>query len=239
MFPWNVEDLTFNAAHFGGKARLFPVPNLVMFPHVMQPLHIFESRYKEMLNEALDGDGFIAMSVLKPGWEPDYDSRPALMEHACLGRIVTHHRTEEGNYNVLLLGLKRIKIEAELLPLRSFRTAEVSVLDDFELPENDDRREELQTALGQRFEQSLPSGQPANPAFRELLSSEVPLSVLTDLVSFASPLGFQEKCALLAESDVDRRAQMLLEGLKSLNSQPSDPDPEPPRRGYLPPFSKN
>ena len=238
MFPWNVEDLTFDADHFSGKARLFPVPNLVMFPHVMQPLHIFESRYKEMLNEALDGDGLIAMSVLKPGWEPDYESRPALLEHACLGRIVTHHRTEEGNYNVLLLGLTRIKVESELPPLRSFREAEVCVLEDFQLTENDDDRLTLQTALSKRFEQSLPSGQPANPAFRELLSSEVPLSVLTDLVSFAAPIGFTEKCTLLGESDVDVRAQMLLEALDTLESSQEKPAPQP-RASYLPPFSTN
>ena len=238
MFPWNVEDLTFDAAHFSGKARLFPVPNLVMFPHVMQPLHIFESRYKEMLNEALDGDGFIAMAVLKPGWEPDYESRPALIEHACLGRIVTHHRTEEGNYNLLLLGLKRIKIVSELPPLRSFREAEVEVVDDFQLTENDEKREDLQAALSKRFEQSLPSGQPANPAFRELLSSEVPLSVLTDLVSFAAPMSFAEKCALLAVNDVDRRALMLLEALNSLDSSDEEPISRP-NSGYLPPFSTN
>ena len=88
MLPWSAEDLTFDETRFSGKVRLFPVPNLVVFPHVMQPLHVFESRYLEMFGEALDGDGLIAMSMLKPGWEPDYESRPALMPQACLG---PHH----------------------------------------------------------------------------------------------------------------------------------------------------
>ena len=65
MLPWNVEDLTFDATRFRGKVRLFPLPDLVMFPHVMQPLHVFESRYRELLNAALDSDGLIAMSVLE------------------------------------------------------------------------------------------------------------------------------------------------------------------------------
>ena len=38
---------------FAGQARLFPLPNLVLFPHVMQPLHIFEPRYRELLEDAL------------------------------------------------------------------------------------------------------------------------------------------------------------------------------------------
>ncbi len=238
MLPWNVEDLTFDADRFNGKVRLFPVPNLVMFPHVMQPLHIFESRYKEMLNEALDSDGLIAMSMLQPGWEPEYESRPSLLPHACLGRIVTHHRTDEGNYNVLLLGLKRIKIENELPPVRAFREAEVSLVDDYLPTENDEKRLTLQTMLTKQFEESLPGDQPTNPALRELLSSEVPLSVLTDLVSFAAPLDFKEKCRLLGECNVDRRATLLLEAIESLDFTIGD-EPPAPRASYLPPFSTN
>ncbi len=238
MLPWNVEDLTFDATRFRGKARLFPLPDLVMFPHVMQPVHIYESRYCEMLNAALDSDGLIAMSMLAPGWEADYDSRPALMPHACLGRIVTHQRTDEGHYNLLLLGLRRVSIDVELPPVLSYREAEVTVLEDYISTENDADRLSLQTALTQRFEETLPPGQPTNPAFQELLSSEVPLSVLTDLVSFATQLDFEMKCELLGECDVDRRAAMLLDAMDSI--QLDEPQPQPKlRSGYLPPFSKN
>ena len=240
MLPWNVEDLTFDAARFSGKVRLFPLPDLVMFPHVMQPLHIFESRYREMLNAALDSDGLIALSVLAPGWEPDYESRPALMPHACLGKIVTHQRTDEGHYNLLLLGLKRVLVNKELPPIRSFREAEVTVLDDFLSGDNDAERLSLQTALTKRFEESLPEGQPTNPAFQELLASEIPLSVLTDLVGFAAPLEFQVKCRLLGESDVDLRAHLLLEALDSLSSDGVEsPRTRQRRPSYLPPFSTN
>jgi Lon protease-like protein len=236
MLPWNVEDLTFDATRFRGKVRLFPLPDLVMFPHVMQPVHIYESRYCEMLNAALDSDGLIAMSMLAPGWEADYDSRPALMPHACLGRIVTHQRTDEGHYNLLLLGLRRVAIDVELPPVLSYREAEVTVLEDYISTENDADRLSLQTALTQRFEDTLPPGQPTNPAFQELLSSEVPLSVLTDLVSFATQLDFATKCELLGECDVDRRATMLLDAMDSVQLD----EPQPKRRsGYLPPFSKN
>ena len=61
---------------FSGQARLFPLPNLVMYPHVMQPLHIFEPRYREMLEDDAGDDRLIAMAMLAPGWETDYESRP-------------------------------------------------------------------------------------------------------------------------------------------------------------------
>jgi Lon protease-like protein len=238
MLPWNVEDLTFDATRFRGTARLFPLPDLVMFPHVMQPVHIFEPRYREMLNAALDSDGLIAMSMLAPGWEADYDSRPALMPHACLGKIVTHQRTDEGHYNLLLLGLRRISIDLELPAERAYREAEVTVLDDYLCSENDADRLSLQTALTQRFEETLPPGQPTNPAFQELLSSEIPLSVLTDLVSFATQLDFEMKCKLLSECDVDQRAAMLLEAMDTIRADERGPQPQR-RSGYLPPFSSN
>jgi len=238
MFPWNAEDLTLDLSHFNGKVRLFPLPDLVMFPHVMQPLHIHEPRYLDMLNEALDSDGLLAMSVLKPGWDNDYDGRPPINAFACLGKIVTHQRQDDGQYNVLLLGMRRVKIERELPPKKSFREAQVTLLDDFCLTDNDQDRDDLQTALTTRFQECLPSSESATPALGQLLATEVPLSVLTDLVSFALPLDYSTKCELLGESDVDRRAWLLLDAMDRLPDHGAESRLKP-RRGYLPPFSAN
>ena len=49
---------------FCGTVRLFPLPNLVLFPNVLQPLHIFEPRYCDMLAEAMSSDRLIAMAFL-------------------------------------------------------------------------------------------------------------------------------------------------------------------------------
>jgi Lon protease-like protein len=277
MLPWDVEDLTFDENRFRGKVRLFPLPDLVMYPHVMQPLNIFEPRYVEMLNEALDSDGLIAMSVLRPkkelgpkkklspkkglglpgklgaleklspleklglGKKPAIERQPSILPYACLGKIVTHQRKENGQYNILLLGMRRVYLENELPADRSFRQAEVKLLDDFCLTENDDDRTELQTALSQRFQECLPEEQSGHHAMSEMLSTEIPLRVLTDLVSFAMPLDMETKCKLLGETDVDRRAWILLEAMDRLPA--AEPQEESPRgfppRGFLPPFSEN
>ena len=235
MLPWNAEDLTLDEERFKGTVRLFPLPDLVMFPHVMQPLHIYEPRYRDLLNAALDSDGLIAMSMLAPGWESDYEGRPKVLPHACLGKVVTHQRQDDGHYNVLLLGLRRIRIESELPSDRSYREAKISLLEDFCYPENDDARNALQAELTEKFQEGLPQGQPSNPNIEELLSTEIPLGVLTDLVSFAVPLDLNTKSELLGESDVDRRAQMLLAAMKEFD----EPGPHSSPSGYLPPFSTN
>lgn len=235
MLPWNVEDLTIDEKRFKGKVRMFPLPDLVMFPHVMQPLHIFEPRYRDLLNDALDSDGLIAMCVLAPGWENDYDGNPPVLPQACLGKVVSHQRQPDGHYNILLLGLRRIRIEQELPKEKAFREAQVTLLDDYCYTENDDRREALQLELTEKFQDSLPGDQPTAPGVQELLSSEIPLGVLTDLVSFAIPMEMKTKCRLLGENDIDVRAQMLLREMDEVQQvQPPSSDDD-----FFPPFSAN
>jgi len=63
---------------FSDLLPLFPLPNVVLFPGVFLPLHIFEPRYKEMVADALAGDRIIGMALLRPGWEADYEGRPPI-----------------------------------------------------------------------------------------------------------------------------------------------------------------
>src|ERR1044071_8501840 len=180
MKPWDATELDFDAQTFSGVVRLFPLPNLVLYPHVMQPLHIFEERYREMLEDAIAGDGLIAMAVLKPGWEDDYESRPPVEEFACLGKIVAHHRLEDGRYNVLLMGVQRVRIVKELDPLRSFRQARVELIEDcydFDTPAE---RKELQDRLLTAFRKHLPCACQLPEQLESMLSNQLPLGLLTD-----------------------------------------------------------
>src|ERR1041384_4418581 len=106
------DNLSFSPEDFSGKARLFPLPNLVLFPHVMQPLHIFEPRYRAMTADALASDRFIALVLPIPGDE-DPETPPALHSVGCLGRIVADQKLPDGRYNILLRGYARIRIVKE------------------------------------------------------------------------------------------------------------------------------
>jgi ATP-dependent Lon protease len=208
------EDATFDAAEFTGRVRLFPLPNLVMFPHVLQPLHVFEPRYRALTEESLASDKLIAMSVLAPGWEADYEGRPPLLPHACLGRIVTHQQVEEGRYNLLLAGLKRVRIIRELPTDKSFREAEVELLDDEYSSEGAGERTSLQRKLLESFKQVLPNMPEVHRQLEELLCTEVSLGMLTDLVAYTLQLSIETKAALLGEPDVDRRCAALFQYLR-------------------------
>jgi uncharacterized protein len=208
-------DLHFDANSFSGVARLFPLPNLVLYPHVMQPLHIFEERYREMLEDALADDRLIAMALLEPGWETDYDSRPPIAEYACLGKVVTHHRLPDGRYNLLLLGVGRVRIVEELEPQRSFRQAKVELLRESCGCSSPQQLDQLQRELLSAFQRYMPSGCQAPEQLRELLAKHLPLGMMTDLASYALPLEVSLKQRLLAESRIDVRARLLLEHFES------------------------
>jgi uncharacterized protein len=210
------ENLSFSSEGFSGKVRLFPLPNLVVFPHVMQPLHIFEPRYRAMLEEALADDGLIGMVLLAPGWEKEYEGRPPLRAVGCLCRVATYHKTDEGSYNVLVLGLRRIVIEQELPPEKSFRVAEVRLCEDDYGDAAADERPELQRRLLEAFKRVLPQIPEAAEQLDELLGKQVPLGMLTDIVAYTLDIDLEFKERLLAETSVDRRAELLLEHMSRL-----------------------
>jgi len=229
------DDLAFSSEEFSGRARLFPLPNLVLFPHVIQPLHIFEPRYVELLRDAIQSDKLIAISLLAPGWEDDYDGRPAIEPVACLGRVLTWQTQPSNRYNLLLLGLRRVQVVRELPPAHSFREAEVSVLED-EYPGGSKRRAELHRRLVAAFEKMLPRIQDSNELFNQLAVDTVSLGTLTDVISYALDLNISDKQALLAEPNVDLRAKILL---KHLEQACGKSDAISLAAGFPPAFSAN
>lgn len=204
------DDLSASLAGFSGTVRLFPLPNLVLFPHVLQPLHIFEPRYKDLLEEALAEDGLIALAVLRPGWEKDYEGRPPLAPTACLARVVSHCRLDDGTFNVLVLGVQRVHLLRELPPNKSFREAEVVLCQDRYPPEQGEGIGLLQAQLREALKRVLPGLPQATEQLDQLLAGDVPLGALTDIVSYLLNIGMRQKEALLAELDVFRRIEMLL-----------------------------
>src|SRR5256885_15605887 len=92
---------------------LFPLPNTVLFPHAVLPLHIFEERYKRMTADALAGDRLIAMALLTPGWEKQYYSRPEIAPVVCVGRIISHEKLPAGKYHLLPQGETRARLIQE------------------------------------------------------------------------------------------------------------------------------
>jgi len=230
------DDLSFDPEHFSGRVRLFPLPNLVLFPHVIQPLHVFESRYVDLLHDALEDDRLIAMSLLEPGWESDYEGRPPIARVACLGRVISWQALAGSGYNLLLLGLRRVRWLDELPPDRTFREAYVDILEDHFPTASAGRRPELQRELVAAFETLMPCVRDSEDLFNQLSLETMSFGTLTDVISFALDLNLPVKQALLDEVNVDRRAAMLLSHIRAASL---DSDPVGLAAGFPPSFSMN
>ncbi len=225
--------------NFSGRVPLFPLPNLVFFPHAVQPLHIFEPRYCDMLHDALAGEGLIAMVLLEPGWEHQYQSRPDIAQAACIGKIISHSPTDEKRHNILLAGVKRARIIRELEPRRAYREAEVEVLEDVYPADEAQQRPELAQRLQTLFRQFVPQGLVVQESFQQLMDKQLPLGVLTDTIAYALQLPVAIKQQLLAEANVDIRCRLLSRCLEQKIHGLTDPADDAASDEFPPRFSTN
>lgn len=182
--------------------RLFPLAEPLLYPGVVQPLHIFESRYCEMIEDALADNRLITMAALAPGYDgQEYFSRPPLEQPVCIGQITVHEQTEEGTHNFMLAGVSRAIILEELPPLRSYREANVAIIDECDdVPEEEAsiRRDELFQQLSQRTDAAQALGE-------SLQHSDVPLARLIDALAVVLPLSREQKLEFAGEGSVQKR----------------------------------
>lgn len=219
-----------------GTTRLFPLPNLVFFPHVVQPLHIFEPRYRQMVAESLEDDRLLTLVLLKPGWEQDYDNRPPIHPVACLGRIIADQQLPDGRYNLLLRGIARIHIGEELTSNKPYRLARADVLHDdanSAVTALMDLRHELADEIVPRF-----GSGPLRDQIRELFDGELPLGTLCDVLAFALPVAVETKQAMLEELSIEERARLLLGGFRKVVGQKAAVTAQLHRK-FPPEFSAN
>src|SRR4051812_48313636 len=171
---------------FTGVARLFPLPGLVFFPHAVQPLHIFEPRYRQLAADALVGDRLLAPVLLRPGWEENYDDAPAVHPVACLGRVVMDQHLPDGRYNLVVRGLARVRVVAEPPTDKPYRLARVEVLCDA-APDDVDELMALRAAVADLILPRVTAGH-VHDQLHGLFKGELPLGPLCDVLAFALPL---------------------------------------------------
>jgi Lon protease-like protein len=227
-------DHQFDLRDFSNICRLFPLREVVHFPHAVLPLHIFEPRYRQMTEDALADDKLVTMVQLRPQGPGKVLGSPAIAEVACLGQILQHERLPDGRFNFLLLGRKRVRLIREIPSNKLYRLAEAEVLDDREdeLPEEPCRDELI--AL---FRRVFQRGREIDPDLGALLETALPLSVLTDIIAHALGLPSEIKQNLLAETNVARRVSHLRKILEQVADQSARSVHEP--HPFPPPFSIN
>ena len=182
-----------------GTISLFPLPNVVLFPDVFLPLHIFESRYVEMTKAALDDNRLIGMVLAKSTMEPD-----ACYPIGCAGVITHVEELDGGRYNIVLRGLQKFRILGEDETSETpYRIASIE-----SIPEGPFDKIALKEQRA-RLEALLVSSGTANFSFR--LPPSMPDVEFVHALS--QYFGFEavERQALLEMTDAEARCRALIE----------------------------
>ncbi len=195
---------------------IFPLPATVLFPNVFLPLHIFEPRYRTMVNDALEGDRIIGMVLLRPGFEAEYEGRPPVYPIGCAG-VVTHaERLGDGRFNIVLRGIEKFRVVGEDAS-RTYRIAEIQPL-----PEQPtDQQRELLRRQRTRLEALLAAAVEragSEPKFPPAIPDEDLVNALSQYLEL-DPL---ERQALLEREGCLARCHGLIELLEMKVHAPRD-----------------
>lgn len=193
---------------------MFPLPDVVLFPHTQMPLHIFEPRYREMVQRAIDLHLPIAMGTIRP--ETDR-THPSVHDVLGVGFVTEHEQLEDGRYVILLEGVSRVKLEYEHQTEDPFRTIRASLIDDL----SSDFQELATTLFAIRT--VIRSLHHVNAHLSEFLQAE--LETCEDAIEFGHRVGgmictsLPEKLDLIREIDPSLRLDFVLTRLSELMVQ--------------------
>jgi Lon protease-like protein len=183
----------------GRVVPLFPLPNVWLFPAVILPLSIFEERYRQMVEDCLDGPGRIVLGTIEAGHEHESAGAPPVYPLAGLGEIGRHERLPDGRYQILLVGLQRVFVK-EVPSNRLYRKVEVHPAHEVPIsgPAEPELRAQLLAALTARTK-DLPE-----------IPAEFSTGHLVDMLVLRIPLEAASLNALYSELDTERRALIAL-----------------------------
>ena len=192
------------------EVPMFPLPNVYLVPGTFMPLHVFEPRYRQMVEDCLDGPGRIAMGTVLPGFEDEMPGSPPVHHVAGLGEIVRHERLRDGRFLIVLFGLVRARIR-EVASDRLYRKVQAEPVHDVAPPKDvrDAFRERLAEAILARNTELLN------------IPETLALGHMADLLLLQLGLPQERMLALYSEPDVARRVEgVLAEHLR----RPIEPD---------------
>ncbi len=186
---------------------MFPLPGVVLFPHALMPLHIFEDRYRSMTRDVLAGRRLIAVSLIVPGERPDAET-PAVQRIAGVGEIVMSHELPDGRFNLVLRGRARIRIDEELDSDRPYRVVAATVLPDLPVSEQGELAEAAETlrVLVGQLADAIPEG---GELLRQVVSAQGTPVELVDVVSAAliDDAGLRQR--LLETREITKRLERV------------------------------
>jgi Lon protease-like protein len=193
------------------RAPLFPLAGAILFPRTQLPLHIFEPRYREMVRDAIDGGGHIAM--IQPQLvEVEDERRQPLYAVGCVGEIVGIEELDDGRFNIVLNGSNRFRLIGEVELGTSYRNGDLDVgaFDD---------REPDPLSMASRAEverEARRLGDALGLSVDWSAVSRLDDEMLVNAIAQVAPFDVSAKQALLESESLEVRADLLVQLMQFL-----------------------
>lgn len=194
---------------------LYPLPEVVLFPHSVLPLHVDEPRYCRLIADVLAGEHILGIALLKPGFEPEYFTPNAPIHPVIgIGQIIASEQVEQGSYNILVRGIARAGIVEEV-PHKPYRLVRVETIDPPAqlAPAN---VEQVRDELRQALETECVQDSEVPDYWRKLFTTDLEVGDIADLIASGLRIDAELRQSLLAEPDPVARARELSHHLRIL-----------------------
>lgn len=199
------------------QVRLFPLDGVVLLPHGLLPLHIFEPRYRQMSADALDSDREVTMILPAASESLLGLSEPVPLDTvACIGAIHQEQQLPDGRYLYWLCGKWRVRLVEEVAVDSLYRQARVVPILDYWSPQLQTRRELQRAEITSLLRRLLPEESEAVDKFFLLIDEPSDAGTFADLVGYAAPVSLEIKRRLLESGDVDERLEILAASLREI-----------------------
>ena len=186
---------------------VFPLPDVVMFPHALLPLHIFEPRYRKMTRDALASNRLMALALLVED-EVAGDPPPRFAPIMGVGEIVMAQELPDGRFNLILRGRLRVRVERELESPEPYRMITASEIPDESPRRPDDLGEGEATLRSLIFglADALPEG---GELLKQVVSAQTSAAELVNVVAAALVADTGSRQRLLETTDILARIEAV------------------------------
>lgn len=196
------------------RLSIFPLPGALLFPGMHLPLHIFEERYRALINDAMARDRRIGM--IQPKTSGD---TPELFDIGCVGKIIDIEALDDGRFNIVLEGVARFRVLEELDSSTAFRQVQAEI--------EESKEEDEVLASTERAALEIESRK-----FADLQGYQVDWDSIGRLDDFAfvngiaqiAPFDVASKQALLEVDGLANRSELIIQLLQFFGRQDGDDD---------------
>jgi hypothetical protein len=203
------------------RMPLFPLPNVVLFPHASLRLHIFEERYRALTRDILAGERFLAMGLIVESASPA-DERPAVEPIAGVGEVVMAHELPDGRFNLVVRGYARVRIDEELASDRPYRLVTATVIPDLPVTDRNevrDAEQSLRVLIGQLADAIPEGGEP----LRQIVAGLETPAALADVAAAELIADLAVRQQLLETRDLARRLERVTAEIVAMMARLSAP----------------